>query len=251
MFLCGIAVSQAYHYLSGHLKDSLLTKFVVWLTISCNVLHTISVCATAYRSLVTDAASADLADKFRLDWSIMALIALHLATATSVLLYYVQTCYRLLAERRFQRYITGILLVAIMVYLGSGIAVVVSIAKTNNIVQATPTGIALTSQGNTIFMLFVFMLSAQMAADILVSIALCHALPRPTHRGTLGVVQKVILYVVSRGILISVVALTEMMSIILAAHNFWFTTIEFVIPGITPFRSSLFSIPGSAYEDDW
>ncbi|KAI0092973.1 hypothetical protein BDY19DRAFT_921261 [Irpex rosettiformis] len=239
-FLCGIAVLQAYHCLNEYPEDKAWLKTIIWLVTHTILIqmHLSIVCAACYHYIVGVLVSTSIImiSDFNVKW--FATVAMHLVIAAIVLLYFTQTCYRILADKtKIQKLVLAILAAPILTYLDVVVRVYVADwislsshetltaevfrSKIKTLLQASQLQNAPT----------IPMVAMQVAADILVSIALCIALPKPAYRQTRGVIRRIIIYTVSRGIITSI--------IVLAPHSLWFAAAEFIIPGL--YANSLFS----------
>ncbi|KAI0775357.1 hypothetical protein BC629DRAFT_1594996 [Irpex lacteus] len=219
VFLSGMAILQTYNYFNDYPTDSVHTKVLVWVVTLLNLLHAILACVQTYHYLV-GFNGIDLLDQIELHWSTMTAFGLHVAIAIIVLFYFTRISYRLCSDNKTQKPACAFLVAVILAHFATTIVDII------------------TAENLTVF---TSMATTQLSADIFVSLALCLALPTSGYKRTRSIVQKLVIYTVSRGILTSVAALIELIAVVISSHGLWFVAAELVTPGLyaNSFLSSL------------
>ncbi|KAI0092190.1 hypothetical protein BDY19DRAFT_928776 [Irpex rosettiformis] len=147
---------------------------------------------------------------------------MHVILGGTVLLYFTHTCFRLLADKKVQKPVVSVLLVIILAHIGFGIAAVVHASKIQSASEVNAD-----RKSNKIPWF-----TTQVAADISVSVTLCLSLPTPSYNQSRGVVQTIILYAISRGILTVAAALVQLIQILIDPENLRTLAAEGIIPWV-------------------
>ncbi|KAI0809180.1 hypothetical protein BC629DRAFT_1590251 [Irpex lacteus] len=135
--------------------------------------------------------------------------------------YFTRTCYYLLVGKKLQKPVVAVLIIPIACHLAFGIDTVVHIAHMKTMLDIEPFRMSSA----------VPMLSFQVAADVLVSVALCLSLPRPSlmNERTRVAVQELIIYTVSRGIITTAAAVVELVALAAVPDSTWFIAVEYIV----------------------
>ncbi|KAI0775372.1 hypothetical protein BC629DRAFT_1595009 [Irpex lacteus] len=144
LFLCGIGVSQAYHYFGQYPKDGTCIKSSIILVVLLDCFHSAIECVASYHYLVSIAEVEDTSIKLRATWTIPIAFVIHLTLAcialfTDTLQTYVivfvrvflsatqsiaigqLTVNELVIDKKFQKLIIAALVLPILAHLGFGI----------------------------------------------------------------------------------------------------------------------------------
>ncbi|KAI0799692.1 hypothetical protein BC629DRAFT_190616 [Irpex lacteus] len=229
VLLCGLAISQAYHYFHERFEDRVWIKVAAWLITVLNVVHTALVCLISYHYLIQ--IRSDSLEELTVYWAIDASIGTHLAISAIALFYFIDICYHLVPDQKMKWIACLILGVPVMFHLGFGIDSVVHAAEIDTFLEL----------GSFRESAIIPMLSCQVASDIMISGALCLALPRAAagRKQTRNVIHRIMIYAVSRGIITSVAALVELVALIVAPNSLWFMAAEYIVAGL--YTNSFFS----------
>lgn len=219
--LYGYITSQLHTYFTTYQSDALWKKSMVsvlWVLIT---LHAIITFHSQYNYFITDLFSPH-ALKNNI-WSLNTSILLHVLVVAIVLAYFVSRIYGL-CSKRWRWWITGIILISVLVHIAFGIVTVYYLFRTRFLSDV--------HKLNN-FALIPMMIS-QVVTDLLIVIALCLLLKekKTSFKRTRSILRTMMIYAISRCILTSAVVAVELLVVLIDKDALWYVGCEFLLPDL-------------------
>ncbi|EGO19552.1 hypothetical protein SERLADRAFT_479104, partial [Serpula lacrymans var. lacrymans S7.9] len=221
--LYGLTIAQAYIYFQKYPKDSWQTKSLVGSLWALNTLHTIFVCLLCYHYMITALLHMDVSMLLVNVWSLSMLLFLRCVVSAIVMFYYIKTIIQLNGEK-MRWWVIGIVMVPIVCYFAFAI---------DTILHAYWTSI-FTEVFGFAYVSILPCLVMQVISDGFITVSLCIILfkKRTEFKGTRKIVNALILFTTTRGLVTLLAALTMVILLMIRPDQMWYIGPEITMVGL-------------------